>query len=148
MYRNNIVNFQVSTTILNSSTKKYGNLLKAPRMLWSICYVVSYVYTSYSLEKKISQVKKQENKFGISQGVNDTREMYMHLNLNSLFCSAMCFRHIAGHNVSYRYNLLDLSPLYTYIFKWRFPWGKVFSVVGNGHADSISNPERDWLHFT
>ena len=29
MYSNNIVNFQESTTILNASTKKSGNLLKA-----------------------------------------------------------------------------------------------------------------------
>ena len=33
MYSNNIVNFQESTTILNTCTKKPGNLLKAPRML-------------------------------------------------------------------------------------------------------------------
>ena len=32
MNRNNIVNFQVSTTILNAHTKKSGNLLKAPRI--------------------------------------------------------------------------------------------------------------------
>ena len=32
MYSNNIVNFQESTTILNASTKKSGNLLKAPRI--------------------------------------------------------------------------------------------------------------------
>ena len=31
MYSNNILNFQVSTTILNTCTKKSGNLLKAPR---------------------------------------------------------------------------------------------------------------------
>ena len=31
MYRNNLVNFQASTTILNACTKKSGNLLKAPR---------------------------------------------------------------------------------------------------------------------
>ena len=30
MYRNNIVNFQESTTILNACTKKSGNLLNAP----------------------------------------------------------------------------------------------------------------------
>ena len=30
MYRNNILNVQVSMTILNASTKKSGNLLKAP----------------------------------------------------------------------------------------------------------------------
>ena len=33
MYSNNIVNFQESTTILNACTKKYGNLLKATRIL-------------------------------------------------------------------------------------------------------------------
>ena len=32
MYSNNILNFQASTTILNSCTKKSGNLLKAPRI--------------------------------------------------------------------------------------------------------------------
>ena len=32
MYNNNIVNFQESTTVLNASTKKSGNLLKAPHM--------------------------------------------------------------------------------------------------------------------
>ena len=32
IYTNNIVNFQESTTILNVCTKKYGNLLNAPRM--------------------------------------------------------------------------------------------------------------------
>ena len=31
MYSNNIVNFKVFTTIVNASTKKSGNLLKAPR---------------------------------------------------------------------------------------------------------------------
>ena len=35
MYSNNILNFQESTTILNASTKKYGNLLKAPR-IWHL----------------------------------------------------------------------------------------------------------------
>ena len=33
MYRNNILIFQESSTILNACTKKYGNLLKAPRTL-------------------------------------------------------------------------------------------------------------------
>ena len=33
MYSNNLLNFQESTTILNACTKKYGNLLKALRML-------------------------------------------------------------------------------------------------------------------
>ena len=32
MYNNNIVNFQESTTIVNACTKKFGNLLKAPRI--------------------------------------------------------------------------------------------------------------------
>ena len=34
MYSNNIVNFQVSTTILNACKKMTGNLLKAPRINW------------------------------------------------------------------------------------------------------------------
>ena len=33
MYTNNILNFQVSTTILKACTKKSGNLLKAPRIM-------------------------------------------------------------------------------------------------------------------
>ena len=32
MYSNNLLNFQESTTILNSCTKMSGNLLKAPRI--------------------------------------------------------------------------------------------------------------------
>ena len=32
MYSNNVLNFQESTTILNAYTKKYGNLLNAPRI--------------------------------------------------------------------------------------------------------------------
>ena len=32
IYSNNLLNFQESTTILNASTKKSGNLLKAPRI--------------------------------------------------------------------------------------------------------------------
>ena len=32
MYSNNILNFQESTTILNTCRKKFGNLLKAPRI--------------------------------------------------------------------------------------------------------------------
>ena len=34
MYSNNILNFQESTTTLNASTKKSGNLLNPPRILW------------------------------------------------------------------------------------------------------------------
>ena len=26
--------------------------------------------------------------------------------------------------------------------------GVLVIVVGNGHSDTGSNPERDWLHFT
>ena len=26
--------------------------------------------------------------------------------------------------------------------------GVMVIVVGNGHGDTSSNPERDWLHFT
>ena len=26
--------------------------------------------------------------------------------------------------------------------------GVMVIVVGNGHGDTISNPRRDWLHFT
>ena len=41
MYSNNILNFQESTTILNACTKKYGNLLNAPR--------ISYLSLNFSL---------------------------------------------------------------------------------------------------
>ena len=34
MYSNNILNCQESTTILNSYTKKSGNLLNVPRIFW------------------------------------------------------------------------------------------------------------------
>ena len=45
MYSNNIVNFQVSTTILNACTKKKsGNLLKASRIYMHM-YVCVYTYT-------------------------------------------------------------------------------------------------------
>ena len=37
MYSNNILNFQVSTTILNVCTKKSWNLLKAPRIYMWVC---------------------------------------------------------------------------------------------------------------
>ena len=33
MYKNDILNFQESTTILNACTKKSGNLLNVPRIL-------------------------------------------------------------------------------------------------------------------
>ena len=42
MYRNNIVNFQESTTILTTCTKKSGNLFKAPRI-----YIYIYIYIIY-----------------------------------------------------------------------------------------------------
>ena len=37
IYRNNLLNFAESTTILNVGTKKSGNLLKAPRMFMRVC---------------------------------------------------------------------------------------------------------------
>ena len=42
VYSNNIMNFQESTTILNSSTKKSGNFLKAPRL-----YLFTYTLIGY-----------------------------------------------------------------------------------------------------
>ena len=42
LYSNNILNFQESTTSLNASTKKSGNLLKAPRI-----YIYIYIYNSF-----------------------------------------------------------------------------------------------------
>ena len=45
MYSNNILNFQESTTILNACKKKYGNLLKAPRI-----YIYIYAKTGFNIE--------------------------------------------------------------------------------------------------
>ena len=55
MYSNNIVNFQESTTILNASTKKSGNLLKAPRIYeeCSPLYIYIYIYWSIGLAVKV-----------------------------------------------------------------------------------------------
>ena len=42
MYSNNIVNFQESTTILNAykkKKKKFGNLLKAPRIFHFFSFI-------------------------------------------------------------------------------------------------------------
>ena len=41
MYSNNLLNFQESKTILNASTKKSGNLLKALRI-----YIYIYIYSN------------------------------------------------------------------------------------------------------
>ena len=54
VYRNNIVNFQESTTILNACTKKSGNLLKVPRIyhwaiLMSLFSLIAYLKNSNSL---------------------------------------------------------------------------------------------------
>ena len=46
MYSNHIVNFQEATTILNACIKKFGNLLKAPRIYLSIyMYVCMHIPT-------------------------------------------------------------------------------------------------------
>ena len=42
MYLNNILNFQESTTILNSCIKMSGNLLKAPR-IYIYIYISQYL---------------------------------------------------------------------------------------------------------
>ena len=44
MYSNNIVNFQESTVLLTSCTKKSGNLLIAPRICIYI-FIYTYIYT-------------------------------------------------------------------------------------------------------
>ena len=50
MYSNNIVNFQESTTILNTCIKKSGNLLNAPRIYQlHILAIISVRMNSYSL---------------------------------------------------------------------------------------------------
>ena len=40
MYSNKILHFQESTTILNARTKKYGNLLNAPRITLIVLNVI------------------------------------------------------------------------------------------------------------
>ena len=47
MYSNNIVNFQDSTTILNTHTKKSGNLSYAPRIY---IYIYIYIYINSSAQ--------------------------------------------------------------------------------------------------
>ena len=47
MYSNNILNFQVSTTILNACTKKSGNLLKAPRIINCLLIFILLKYEVY-----------------------------------------------------------------------------------------------------
>ena len=56
MYSNDTVNFQESTTILNSCTKKSGNLLKAPSIYLQTnysftnhIYIYIYIYTYISI---------------------------------------------------------------------------------------------------
>ena len=45
MYSNNILNFQESTTILNTCTKKFGKLLNAPRINFSV-FLDGFMYIS------------------------------------------------------------------------------------------------------
>ena len=48
MYSNNIVNFQESTTILNTCTKKSGNLLNAPHThTHTHTHIYIYIYIYY-----------------------------------------------------------------------------------------------------
>ena len=46
MDSNNILNFQVPTTVLNACTKKSGNLLNAPIII-SYIYIYIYIYIYY-----------------------------------------------------------------------------------------------------
>ena len=46
MYSNSIVNFQVSTTILNACTKKSGNLLNSPR-IYIYIYICTHIKFAY-----------------------------------------------------------------------------------------------------
>ena len=50
MYSNNILNFQESTTILNTCTKKSGNLLNAPRTL-----IIIQTYTHTSVDNEMEE---------------------------------------------------------------------------------------------
>ena len=44
--------------------------------------------------------------------------------------------------------ILKKIILYYISFIWGGARGVMVIVVGNGHGDKISNPGRDWLHFT
>ena len=57
MYRNNILNFQESTTILNACTKKSGNLLNAPHILEPHCI---FKQNLYFLNLSIASEKRNE----------------------------------------------------------------------------------------
>ena len=68
MYRNNIVNFQESTTILNAGTKKSGNLLKAPRKFLKWILLLLFIFSIYFFyfQKKIKwqfRTKLKRNNF-------------------------------------------------------------------------------------
>ena len=47
MYRNKILNFEESTTILNACTKKSGNLLNAPRNLHFVDNIFKWAWTHF-----------------------------------------------------------------------------------------------------
>ena len=64
MYSNNILNFQVSTTILNACSKKSGNLLEAPRLtLTSIAAMIYNALLHKRIEPKIEKILRM-NKIG------------------------------------------------------------------------------------
>ena len=70
----------------------------------------------------------------------------------------MFFIVIGEHSNHYANEPLSLSLslyIYIYILKqgrthgvYGGARGVMVIVVGNGHGDTSSNPERDWLHFT
>ena len=59
MYSNNIVNFLESTTILNTCTKKSGNLLNSPRIY---IYIYIYIYDTEDSTEKSTVLKSLNEK--------------------------------------------------------------------------------------
>ena len=58
MYSNNILNFQESMRILDTCTKKSGNLLKAPHMyLHTHAYIYIYIHTSMYTHIQLASIK-------------------------------------------------------------------------------------------
>ena len=66
MYRNNIVNFQESTTILNACTKKSGNLLNAPLIIINSIKHQSFAYTQLNDQRDLFQVVQFSIQYTVS----------------------------------------------------------------------------------
>ena len=61
MYRNNILKFQESTTILDACTKMSGNILNAP---CSLSYIYIYIYREREREKERERERERGRREG------------------------------------------------------------------------------------